>query len=163
MFEPTVCNSCSAPVAPGQAFCPRFGAALERSQTPAWPSVTEAAAGTLEDIAAVERAAPATVALDTGAGADPEDGAELPPEPAARDGEITSDRVLTPSATYRTLGSIGAARPLVAVSEPTRVRARCRHRARHRPGPRLRGHARSLASPARSSRRRCRLCRPSCP
>lgn len=88
MVESTVCNSCSAPMTPDQASCPRCGAAPDSE------------AGTASD-----------------------GGAEPTLVPATQDDGRIPDRILTPSATYRTLGSIGAARPAGVVAGSTPVQA----------------------------------------
>ena len=96
----------------------RAAAAARDASTRAAAAAREAAAR-----AAAEKVAAVNAALDMEAEMDPEDCADSAPEPVAQDGARTSDRILTPSATNRTLGSIGAGRPASALAAPTLTRA----------------------------------------
>jgi hypothetical protein len=97
----------------------------EMQRSAARDASTRAAAAAREAAAraAAEKVAAVNAALDMEAEMDPEDGADSAPEPVAQEGARTSDRILTPSATNRTLGSIGAGRPAGALAAPTLTRA----------------------------------------
>ena len=134
MVELTVCKSCSAPIAPGHALCPGCGAALDATEAAPEPTAPEPTA--VDDLqratareaaawaAAVAREAAAQAAAATAAAVnaipdieaegDADSGVGLTPGPVAVDDARTSDRYLAPSATYRTLGSIGGGRPDIA-------------------------------------------------
>lgn len=167
MVEPAVCKSCSAPITPGDDFCPRCGVVLATTEAATGQSAIEAASWPFEEAgapsgpddprvhvpegrpvdiegaqrstardtaaraaaaareavsqAAAEKAAAVNAAPDEEAETDPEAASGPAPEPAAQDAGKISDRILTPSASYRTLGSIGAGRPAGAVAAWTPV------------------------------------------
>ena len=196
MVDLTVCKSCSAPVAPGHAFCPRCGAALGVTESASGqvgaagagepssdakgasigpndprlaaqgvappqtdsPAAGPAASAAPETIdvgevrrstardnavraaaaareaaakaaaareaaakAAAEKVAAVNAARDTEAEMDSDEGTGPAPEPVVPGGARASDRILMPSATNRTLGSIGAGRPGGPLAAPTSV------------------------------------------
>lgn len=139
MQEIAVCRSCSAPITPGFDFCPRCGTALRSVEPPA--ASADARPGAANDLAARAAAVAREAAAQAAA-------AEVAAVNAARDSALaeaelshaglpdadvpavpspgtapafdrpTPDRLLAPSATNRTLGSIGAGRPTSTPAVP---------------------------------------------